>query len=654
VASYPNVFQPQQIGSCTVPNRIVRTAHSTGTRGDELIAYHEARARGGVGLAIIEIAGVTIDSPTGIPVYSEAVLPWYEELSTRLHGHGTQVFQQLWHGGIALQPALGRRPVGPSPIPNAMVGVTPRPMTTGEIADLVAAFAAAGKRVEAGGLDGIELHAAHGYLLGSFLSPATNQRDDEYGGSLQNRVRFTREVLEAIRSEVSPAFPVGIRISGDEFIEGGIDHTEAEEIARELEPDIDFLDVSMGTYWRFHKFLSTLDDPLGYELDNNAKVTKVVDVPTIVTGRIMTLDHADHIIGSGIADLVSLVRAMIADPELVVKARDGREAEIRPCIGTSMGCVAQLMTTGKIQCVVNVAAGAETRVPFETPGPAEVIRKVLVVGGGPAGMEAARTAALRGHQVALYEMTGELGGQVRMAASVPPRSDLAAITRWLADEMHRLGVGVHLHTPVDPDLIVEAGPDEVIIATGSTPKTPGFQLMSPAVPVPGADLPHVATSWAILGFGGRAQIGSKALVYDDTGTFEAISVADRLLAAGCEVTIVSRHEQLGASIPYPPATVEASRERLFAHGITFVPAMALRRITEADVTAATLGLGAERTFEADTVCIVTYHDLNDELATYLAENHGDAAFGVHVIGNASGGDSILAAIRSASEVTRAM
>ena len=654
MATYRNVFQPLQIAGCTIANRIVRTAHSTGTHGDDLIAYHEARAKGGVGLAIIEIAGVTKDSPTGIAVYSDAVLPWFEKLSTRMHTHGTQVFQQLWHGGITLQRLPDQRPVGPSAIPNAIVGVTPRPLTRGEIADLVAAFAAAAKRVESGGLDGVELHAAHGYLLGSFLSPATNQRTDEYGGSLENRVRFTREVLHAIRSEVSAGFPVGIRISGDEFIEGGIDHVEAEAIARELASDIDFLDVSMGTYWRFHKFLSTLDDPLGYELDNNQKITTAVDVTTIVSGRIMTLDHADHIIGSGMADLVSIVRAMIADPDLIVKARDGRSAEIRPCIGTSMGCVAQLMTTGRIQCVVNVAAGAETSVPFETPGPAEVIKKVLVVGGGPAGMEAARTAAIRGHQVDLYEMTGDLGGQVRMAASVPPRSDLEAITRWQADELARLGVRVHLRTPVDPDLIIEADPDEVIIATGSTPKPLGFQLSSPTIRVPGAELAHVSTSWGVLGFGGRARVGAKAVIYDDTGTFEAISVADKLLAAGCEVTIVSRHEQLGAKIPFPPATVEASRERLFARGVTFLPAMALRRITESDVTVYGLGLGVERVVQADTVCIVTFHDLNDELATYLAEEHGDASFSVHVIGNANGTDTIQAAIRSASKATRTM
>ncbi len=395
--TYDLLFRPLTINGCIIPNRIIGTAHSTGTSGDDLIAYHEERAKGGIGLAILEIAGVTPASASSIPVYLDSIVAFYDKLSSRLHAHGTRVFQQLWHGGAA----YGRagQPISASPVPNPAVNVTPRPMTKAMIDDAVASFAAAARRCQEGGLDGVELHGAHGYLIGQFLSPGTNLREDDYGGSVENRTRFAAEIIRAIRSEVGPDYPVGIRLSGDDFIPGGIDPAGAIEIARTLEPLVDLIDVSMSSYWRFHKLLSTLGDPLGYEIPTSEQVTRAVEVPTIVTGRIMTLDHASHLVESGVADLVSMVRALIADPELVRKTREGRERQIRPCIGTSMGCVAQLMTTGRIQCVVNVAAGKDATVPFETPAPAEVAKDVVVVGGGPAGLEAARTAALRGHRV---------------------------------------------------------------------------------------------------------------------------------------------------------------------------------------------------------------------------------------------------------------
>ena len=657
---YPHVFQPLDLGGCTLPNRIVRAAHSTGAVGEDLIAYHEARARGGAALTILQIAGVHPSSPTDIPVFTDRVLPFYEEMAARLHAAGGRVFQQLWHGGAATERrslANFEQPLAPSAVPSPMVGVVPQELTAAMIDELVEAFAAAARRSEQGGLDGVELHGAHGYLIGQFLSPATNLRDDDYGGSLENRTRFLREVLAAIRAETSPGFPVGLRISADDQIEGGVEPVEAAAIAKLVEDDIDFLDVSLSSYWRFHRLLSTLDEGLGYEVPTSEVVTREVEVPTIVTGRITTLDHAEHLIKSGVADMVSIVRGMVADPDLVAKARDGRESEIRPCIGTSVGCVARFMVAGKMRCVVNAAAGQETRVPFEPADRVAQPKRVLVAGGGPAGLEAARAAALRGHEVVLYEMTGELGGQVRMAASVPPRSDLGAITAFLADELDRLGVAVRLRSPVDPDVVADERPDELIIATGTTPRR-GFQISAPSTPIPGAELPHVFTSWEVLGYGGRAAIGQKAVVYDDTGTFEAISVCDALMAAGTKVTFLSRHEQLGATILYPAATVEASRERLFAGPFSFTPAVALREITPESVVTRDLGTYTERSFEADTVVVVSYHHCNSDLAYYLrTEMSGQTdtpPFNMHLVGDVNGTNSIMAAIHAGTQIGRSI
>jgi NADPH-dependent 2,4-dienoyl-CoA reductase/sulfur reductase-like enzyme len=255
---------------------------------------------------------------------------------------------------------------------------------------------------------------------------------------------------------------------------------------------------------------------------------------------------------------------------------------------------------------------------------------------------------LRGHEVDLYEMGSHLGGQVRMAASAPFRADVGAITRWLADEVARLGGRVHLRTPVDPDLVIDARPDEVIVATGSTPRRGGFQLSSPSRPVPGGSLPHVFTVWDVLGFGGRATVGRHALVYDDTATFEAIAAADALLAAGATVTIVSRLEQLGANITYPPATVEASRERLFGAGVRFVPSMAVQEIRATEVVMHGIGNELTMCVPADTVVMATYHEPNAELADHLRA----AGMRVHLAGNVNGTDTILAAIHSAAAVAR--
>ncbi|MEZ5256305.1 MAG: FAD-dependent oxidoreductase [Ilumatobacteraceae bacterium] len=646
---YDNLFEPVQCGPLTIPNRIVRSAHGTLLAGEKLIAYHEARAAGGVGMSTLEATGVHANAPSVTPLYSDDCIPFYRELMARIRPYGMRMFQQIYHPGSATRPKKSPFQVSSSPIPNPMVGGVPLEMSTAEIAEMVEAFALAARRCKAGELDGIDIHASSGYLIEQFLSPAMNIRTDEYGGSLENRMRFLMEVLTAVRDEVGTDYCVGIRLPNEEYVPGGLTPEDIAEIATLVEPYVDYVSLHMGSYWRFHKLLSPMDDPLGSEMPINARITPSLTKPTMVVGRIMSLDHASQIVADGQADLVSMVRALIADPELVNKARRGDAHLVRPCIGSNIGCVGQMMATGQLSCVVNVAAAKETEVPFEPAGPAAVKKRVLVVGGGPAGLEAARTADLRGHEVHLHEATRQLGGQVAIAATAPHRADIGAITEWLAGELERLGVTIRLRSMVDPDVIEELAPDEVVIATGGSPRRDGFQLSAPVTPIPGHDLPHVHTSWDVFGFGGRADLVGPAVVFDDTGTFEAISVCDALLEAGLAVTMVGRLESIGATLPYPPATVEAARERLMRGSFDFIGGHHLRSIEAERVHIGVPFTERDRVLEARTVVIVTYNSPNRELGQYLAEMSGPdgPTFGITYIGDVTGTNGVLPAIHQA-------
>jgi 2,4-dienoyl-CoA reductase-like NADH-dependent reductase (Old Yellow Enzyme family) len=648
---YEHLFQPIDLGPVTVKNRICRSAHGTLLGGEKLIAYHEARAAGGVGMSTLEATGVHRNAPSLIPLHSDACIPFYKEISARMRPYGMALFQQIYHPGAATRPRKAATQISASAIPNPLIGGIPHEMTTGEIAEMVEAFAAAARRCRDGGLDGIDVHASSGYLIEQFLSPANNVRTDDYGGSLENRMRFLLEILHAVRDAVGHDLCIGIRLPNEEYIPGGLTPTDVAEIARIVEPLVDYVSLHMGSYWRFHKLIGPMDEPLGNEMPANRVITRGLQTPTIVVGRIMTLDHADRLVADGDAHLVSMVRALIADPELVNKAHRGDEHLIRPCIGSNLGCVGQLMSSGTLSCVVNVAAAQEATVSFEPPGPAPVRKRVLVVGGGPAGLEAARTAALRGHEVHLYEATRHLGGQVAIAATAPHRADIGAITEWLAGELERLGVTIRLATLVDPDLVAEVAPDEVIVATGTSPRRDGFQVSTPVQPIAGHDLPHVWSSWDVFGFGGRATLDGPAVVFDDTGTFEAISVCDALLEAGLSVTLVGRYDAIGATLPYPPVTVAAAKERLYSGAFDFVGGHYLQGITPAEVIIGVPFTERVRALPARTVVLVTHGHPNRELAEWL---RADGRWPVHLAGDVTGSNGILPAIHGAAAVTRVL
>ena len=650
MALYDNLFEPIDVGGVTIPNRIVRAAHGTGLQGEKLIAYHEARAKGGVGMSTLEASGVHPSAPIGLWLTSDKCIAFYEALSSRIAPYGMKLFQQLYHAGAGYPEAIGMpEHWSASPIPNPLTGVVPIEMTQSMIDDVVASFAVAARRCRDGGLNGVDIHASSGYLIHEFLSPATNHRTDEYGGSLENRLRFLREIIAAIRTEVgNDAFAVGVRLPNEDYVPGGLTAADNARIAQTVDPLVDYVSLHMGSYWRFHKLIGLMDEPLGLEMEANAVITPRVTKPTIVAGRIMTLDHASHIVESGAADMVSMVRALTADPELVNKARRREEHRIRPCLGCNMGCVGELMDKARMRCVVNVAAANETVVPYEPVDTSPAPKKILVVGGGPAGLEFARTAALRGHRVELHEATKRLGGQVAMAATAPHREDLGAITSWLADEVERLRVKVQLNSPVDAEMVSRINPDEVVIATGTRPRVDGYQVSMPSTAIEGFDQPHVYTSWDLFGHGRPVNIQSPAVVFDDTGSFEAISVAELLLKHGAAVTMVSRLESIGQNLPYPPVTVGAARERLFSGDFDFIGGHYVRKITATDVHIGVLFTDRDRAIPARTVVLVTYNQPNRELADVLAAK----GMQVHLIGDVRGRNGLKSAIHAAAQLGR--
>ncbi len=649
---YNRLFEPVQIGSVTIRNRIVRSAHSTGLDDAALIAYHEARGRGGVGMSTIEATSVHPLAPGRTPLWDDSCLPYLRQIADRIRPTGMKLLLQLYHPGAGYAEAAGMpEHWSASAIPNPMAGVVPIAMTQSMIDDVVEHFANAARRCRDAGLDGVDIHASSGYLIHEFLSPALNKRSDRYGGSFENRLRFLDEIIAAVRGAVGDSeFAVGVRLPNEDHVPGGLTASDNARIAAAVDNRVDYISLHMGAYWRFHKLIAPADDPLGVEMPANEVIAPDLSSPVMVVGRIMTLDHALHIVDSGAAQMVSMVRALIADPELVNKARRREEHRVRPCIGTNMGCVGQLMTNGRVSCVVNFTNAREYQLTYEPEDRVTAPKKILVAGGGPAGLEFARNAALRGHEVELHEAMRRLGGQVAIAASAPHRADVGAIIGWLEQELETLGVGVRLNSPVDSATIAAADPDEVVIATGTTPRTDGFQLATPAAPVPGFDLPHVHTSWDFFGFGRKPRINGPTLVYDDTGSFEAISVADVLLQAGAPVTLVSRLDAIGGSLPFPPVTAGAARERLFAGNFDFIGGHYIRRITPEAVEIGVLFTKRVRQVQAGLVVLVGYNEPNRE----LAEATADSSIPCHLIGDVRGRNSILSAMHAGAALGRAI
>ncbi len=610
-----HVLSPLEVGPVRLKNRIVSSAHLTHFARDHLpsdqhVYYYREKARGGLGLIVTEASAVHPTSaqfPTVIFAFDERVIPWYRRIAEAVHEEGAPVLAQLWHCGHHAAWATTRQPVlAPSDVPCLYYRETPKVMEHEDIRTVVEAFRQSARNARDGGLDGVEINGAHSYLLAQFMSPATNRRDDEYGGSLENRLRFALEVIEATRDGLGDDRVLGIRLSADELIPVGYSLNEGVEIAKRLAAagQLDYLNVSVGVYPTLFMVMPPMAIPPGYQVHAAARVRQSLRqegslVPVSTVGRIKDVRMADQIVESGQADLVCMTRATIADPFLPKKAALGQLEEIRPCIACNQGCVGNAGRERQITCTVNPEAGYEETRGDGTLAPAERRKRVVVIGGGPAGMEAARVAALRGHEVVLLEKGPELGGQVNIHARAPMRGEFREVTDYLASRVNKLGVDVRLNTEATEADVLSLDAEAVIVATGSVP---GRSLASPFTASPATESGAVLTMWEVLLE--QREVGQRVLIVDEEGHHPAMNVAEFLADKGKSVEVVTSLQHVANQLLLNLET-PLIMTRLLSKGVTLTPYTVVSAVDGRTVTLTGVAGGIQRKVEVDTIVAVT-------------------------------------------------
>lgn len=600
------LFSPLRIGSLVVPCRIHFAAHMTNFAerheiADRHIAYYEERARGGCGLITTEELTV---HPTDqayerlVDAFEPRVVPGFKRLTTAIHRYDTRIFAQLNHNGIQGDGKNSRLPVwGPSPGKDPIFRETAKEMEEEEIAECVAFFARSALHAAEGGFDGIELQLGHSSLIRQFLSPATNHREDRYGGSLENRMRFCLEIVSAIRRALGRAFPLGVRLNADEMHpRGGLTLRDAQEIARRLEADaqLDFFDLSLGTFDHLFLVEGSMHTPLAYTVPLAAAIRSVVTLPVFCTNRINDPHLAEKILENGHADMIGMVRALICDPELPNKAREGRFEDIRHCIACNQGCIGRMGLGFRLGCLQNPAVGEERDLGVGTLRPARAPKTVVIVGGGPAGLEAARVAALRKHRVVLFEREGELGGQNLVAGLAAGRQEITGVTRWLTGQIRKLDIDLRLGVEADVETVLREQPDAVVVATGSLPRPRPF---------PGTwTSPPVVTSVQVLT--GRVETGQRVLLIDLEGHHQGTGTAEFLADRGKEVHVLTPALFVGGKLG-PLQDLYLARQRLLRKGVTSTPDTAVLSIEGTTVKALNVYSNAMTDIEGyDTLVLV--------------------------------------------------
>jgi 2,4-dienoyl-CoA reductase-like NADH-dependent reductase (Old Yellow Enzyme family)/thioredoxin reductase len=530
------------------------TSFSTigGAVTDRLIGYYRARAQGGVGLIDVEFSYI---HPTGkvfehmLGIDHDGVIPGLRRLTEVVHQEGAKIIIQISHAGRRTHSEIiGSTPVAPSPVPR-IHGETPRELSLGDIEEMIQGYIAAARRAKEAGFDGVMIHMAHGYLIQQFLSPFSNKRLDRYGGDLEGRSRFALEILQGIRQEVGEDFPLTCRLCGDEFVKGGIDLEEAIQLAVILESHgIDALEVSAGTHETPEIISAPPHFPMGFLSHLSEAIKKEVTIPVGIVGRIHEPKLAETILEQGRADLIAVGRGLIADPEWPKKAFEGRVDEICPCIACNQGCNDRMYHQQDVSCTVNPAVGREISNPITR---AKKKKKLLILGGGPAGLEAARIAAIRGHSVQLHEKDKELGGQLKIASVPPAKEDMEKLRKFLIQEMDRLGVTVR-YGEIDKETIDEFSPDAIVVAIGGKPirmEGPGFEGE------------RVVSAWAVLS--GKKRVGNRVVIVG--GGQVGLEIADFLLGKEKDITILEMLKRVGQDMS--PRAGKMVLEALIHNGV---------------------------------------------------------------------------------------
>ena len=549
---FPRLFSPLTLRGVTLRNRIVSTAHGTfmssgGLANDRIATYHEARARGGVGLIICEAASVH-DTATGAGRYAaahtDACIEPYRRIVERIRTHGAAAFGQLYHpgrGDIAGSSDDGTVAVAyaPSALPCERNQIVPRAMTSTLIQKVVGSYGAAAARMREAGFQGVEVMAHHGHLVSQFLNPRINRRGDEYGGSERARFRFLREVLEAVRARLDDDMPLGVRVCADEMDEVGLHADEALAVCRAIESTglADYLSINLGSTSSMRggvHVVAPMALPPGYIAPYARAIRSAVDLPVIATGRINEPRVAERLLAEGAADLCGMTRAQICDPELAAKAREGRADTVRVCIACNQACIGHGAKGAPISCIQYPESGREQTF-HPRPRAARRLR-VFVAGGGPAGLKAAAVAAECGHTVTLYEAGEEWGGQALVAARLPGRAEFRRLATNLAGEARRAGVEIITGAMLTPALVHEKGPDAVIVATGARDR-----------PVPAELDGDVVTAWQVVL--DKTDVGHHVVIADRRLDWSALGAAEKLARAGCDVRLGVIGDVPGQNVP---------------------------------------------------------------------------------------------------------